>query len=378
MTSSGTTDSYDGNGLRVKKVLGSTTTVYVFSGSKVVAEYDNGAAPASPTREYIYSGGALVAKIEGSATNYFHQDHLSNRVVTDSTGTVVEQKGHYPFGESWYEGGTPNKLKFTSYERDAESGNDYAVFRYHVNRLGRFNSPDLIAGAVTDPQTLNRYAYTRSDPANLVDPLGLYFEWIDGCLYNISAGKDDTTIYTLIRCGPDENLGSRHLFITLAMADDFRNGPLDRGRGPGGERPTIGPAPPPPLPCRIEDPFLGALGWTWKVGLELAVSKVLKVGGGISKDPSTGETKSELGAEILTLGGKFQRAGTGSGGSAEFTGSLLGFEHNFATGETKFSPSKEFLRVGGAVGIGGELSWDYDKFKAISAANDKCRAAGGR
>jgi len=28
--------------------------------------------------------------------------------------------------------------KFTGKERDAESGNDYATFRYHVNRLGRF------------------------------------------------------------------------------------------------------------------------------------------------------------------------------------------------------------------------------------------------
>jgi hypothetical protein len=30
--------TYDGNGLRVKKVAGNTTTVHAFSGSKVVAE----------------------------------------------------------------------------------------------------------------------------------------------------------------------------------------------------------------------------------------------------------------------------------------------------------------------------------------------------
>src|SRR5208282_5373620 len=45
--------TYDGNGLRVQKVAGSTTTVYIFSGSKVIAEYQNGAAPSSPTKEYI-------------------------------------------------------------------------------------------------------------------------------------------------------------------------------------------------------------------------------------------------------------------------------------------------------------------------------------
>src|SRR5262249_15134793 len=61
---SSATYSFDGNGMRVKKVASGTTTVYIFSGSKVIAEYDNGAAPASPSREYIYSGGALLAKIE--------------------------------------------------------------------------------------------------------------------------------------------------------------------------------------------------------------------------------------------------------------------------------------------------------------------------
>ena len=148
--------TYDGNNLRVKKVSGSATTVYLFSGSKVVAEYVNGAAPASPTREYIYSGGALLAKIESGATKYYHQDHLSNRLVTDSSGNVVAQMGHYPFGESWYNASN-DKLLFTTYERDSESGNDYAQARYYIFRFGRFASPDPVAGSISAPQSLNRY-----------------------------------------------------------------------------------------------------------------------------------------------------------------------------------------------------------------------------
>src|SRR5271165_3903483 len=65
------TYTYDGNGLRVKKVSGSTTTVYIFSGSKVVAEYDNGAAPTSPSREYLYYGTTLLAKIDSTGTHYY-------------------------------------------------------------------------------------------------------------------------------------------------------------------------------------------------------------------------------------------------------------------------------------------------------------------
>jgi RHS repeat-associated protein len=308
--------TYDGNGLRVQKVSGGTTTVYVYSGSKVIAEY-NGAEGVQ--KEYIYSGGKLLAAVgandlsnggfeqgltgwspwacaqletnsanahSGSnyvqltstngalcaiigptmavkpgdqitfggwanlqsgngyvgwnmsvfdinnnpiaspealpnatssgwtyqtgtytvpsngasvyvyaqiyaptvttvafvddgfisaGTKYYHQDHLSNRLVTDANGNVLEQMGHFPFGESWYNA-TSDKLTFTTYERDAESGNDYAQARYYVNRLGRFSSLDLYSGTTADPQSLNHYTYVRNNPIGLVDPTGLMEE----------------------------------------------------------------------------------------------------------------------------------------------------------------------------------------------------------
>ncbi len=164
--------TYDGNNLRVKKVSGSTATVYIFSGSKVIAEYDNGTAPSSPSREYVYSGGALLAKIDSAGTKYYHQDHLSNRLVTDLNGNTLAQLGHYPFGESWYNASN-DKLQFTTYERGAESGNDYAMMRSYVNRLARFSFPDPVAGSPGNPQSLNRYPYVHNDPINSVDPGGL-------------------------------------------------------------------------------------------------------------------------------------------------------------------------------------------------------------
>ncbi len=71
---------------------------------------------------------------------------------------------------------TTTKWQFTSYERDAESGNDYATARYHINRIGRFASPDPLAGSIADPQSLNRYAYVGNDPVDAIDPLGLLDE----------------------------------------------------------------------------------------------------------------------------------------------------------------------------------------------------------
>ncbi len=137
------------------------------------ARLRHGAAPSAPAREYIYAGRALVAKIESGNTLYYHQDQLSNRFVTNSSGGVAEQLGTFPFGEAWYNS-TNDKLPFTTYERDAESGNDYAMARYEVNRLGRFLTPDPAAGGTTDPQSMNRYAYVRNDPVNLSDPSGMF------------------------------------------------------------------------------------------------------------------------------------------------------------------------------------------------------------
>src|SRR6266567_84750 len=170
---SSATYTFDGNGLRVKKAASGTTTIYIFSGSKVIAEYDNGAAPTAPSREYIYSGGGLLAKIESGASIYYHPDHLSNRVLTDSSGSSLGQRGHYPFGETWYESGTTTKIKFTTYERDSESSNDYAMARTYINRFGRFPSTDPIAGSLGDPQSLNRYTYGRNVPVSVIDPSGM-------------------------------------------------------------------------------------------------------------------------------------------------------------------------------------------------------------
>lgn len=54
--------------------------------------------------------------------------------------------------------------------------------RQYSQILGRFNRPDpvsprtdnpLVIGSIGDPQSLDRYSYTRNDPVNLKDSLGL-------------------------------------------------------------------------------------------------------------------------------------------------------------------------------------------------------------
>jgi RHS repeat-associated protein len=178
LTTAGTaTYTCDAHGIRIKKSLsGSTTTAYVFSGGQDIAEYDytsGGPSPGSPSREYVYLGGRLIATIQGATVIYHHRDHFSVRVNTDANGNKIGEQGHYPYGETWYATSTTTKFIFTSYDRDSESGNDYAMARYYVNRFGRFSCADPVLGNPSEPQSWNRYTYVRNNPTNMTDSTGL-------------------------------------------------------------------------------------------------------------------------------------------------------------------------------------------------------------
>ena len=154
--------------------------MYIFSGTKVIAEYTPSAATTAPTKEYIYSGAQLLATLDASHNPTYRQaDHLSARLFTDASGNVIGTQGHLPFGEGWYLTGTVDKWKFTTYERDSDTNLDYAIMRFDSARLARFMSPDPYDGSANpgDPQSWNRYAYVVNDPVNAFDPLGL---WLDG------------------------------------------------------------------------------------------------------------------------------------------------------------------------------------------------------
>jgi RHS repeat-associated protein len=68
------------------------------------------------------------------------------------------------------------RQQFTAYERDAESGLDFAGARFYASTQGRFTSVDpLMASAVTsNPQTFNRYSYVTNSPLTQIDPTGMF------------------------------------------------------------------------------------------------------------------------------------------------------------------------------------------------------------
>ncbi|HEV7646130.1 MAG TPA: RHS repeat-associated core domain-containing protein [Pyrinomonadaceae bacterium] len=67
------------------------------------------------------------------------------------------------------------RKRFTGYEKDAETGLDFAEARYYNNQHGRFTATDplLASGKSGNPQTFNRYVYVLNNPLLLTDPTGL-------------------------------------------------------------------------------------------------------------------------------------------------------------------------------------------------------------
>jgi len=165
--------TYDGNMLRVKKSNGKL--YWRGAGFSTLAESD---LSGNTTLELIYFAGRGVGLRDAATGNVYYSfgDQVgSTRVLTDANGVVCYDADYYAFGGENVKVATcPQAYKFTGYERDPETGLDYAVFRYYNSRVGRFMSPDPIEGDVGDPQSLNRYTYVVNDPVNLTDPLGLW------------------------------------------------------------------------------------------------------------------------------------------------------------------------------------------------------------
>jgi RHS repeat-associated protein len=129
-------------------------------------------------RVEIYASGKHVATYSGGATGTTYFDHVdwlgTERARTDAQGDMAETCTGLPYGDDLNcTAGGLSPLYFTGKERDTETGNDYFGARYYGSGAGRFMSSDPSGGHLMNPQSLNRYAYVRSNPLSLTDPTGL-------------------------------------------------------------------------------------------------------------------------------------------------------------------------------------------------------------
>ena len=220
-----------------------------------------------------------------TTTTYYHDDHLgTSRLMTSSFGYPIWQGTFLPYGQEWNPQTTTNHYKFTGKERDSETNLDYFGARYYGSTMGRFLSPDEFAGGpvdvfggdptppgplpyadITNPQSLNKYAYTYNNPLRYTDPDGHCVFGIDTIVcYGVALGAAMVATYAatpqgqqVIRNGVKAILDTPNVIRSLFGKD------ADVSPPPATAQPQSGTAPPVPFPGT--DPTVPpGDGWVWK------------------------------------------------------------------------------------------------------------------
>jgi RHS repeat-associated protein len=162
----------------------------------------SGQCTPSSSTEYVFFAGQRVAKLLGSSIDYYFSDHLgTTRVVTDSSGNILDDSDFYPFGGERPIVGpsSGNTYKFTGKERDSESGLDNFGARHYASSMGRFMTPDpagIAFSVLSAPQSWNLYSYVQNNPLKFTDPDGRECVWDDGSFDS----KDDASTGSYAQC----------------------------------------------------------------------------------------------------------------------------------------------------------------------------------
>jgi len=140
------------------------------------------------TRTHILLNSTKMATAKDTNDPYFIlSDHLnSSTIITDTSGNIAEISDYEPFGVEGYSDVTQDvgdDYTFTGQEYDEETDIQYFGARYMDNEVGRFVSIDpvlvnidSINKVLSDPQSLNSYAYSRNNPVVLVDKDGNFWQ----------------------------------------------------------------------------------------------------------------------------------------------------------------------------------------------------------
>jgi RHS repeat-associated protein len=130
---------------------------------------------------YVPWNGREIARYAWSTYfDFSHPNGLgSGWLSNDQTGTVVQDEAYKPWGQQWLNYGSAYDSHFARIHASLQGPSwvDYtmyeAPFRFYAPNPGRWHSPDPLGGDVTNPQSLNRYAYSLNNPASFTDPTGL-------------------------------------------------------------------------------------------------------------------------------------------------------------------------------------------------------------
>jgi RHS repeat-associated protein len=196
---------YDDTGIRVR----STETVTPSGGSPTVddrlllVDNNNPTGFAQIIEEYTPGGVLLasyvygvepLAETQGGALSYYLLDgHSGVRLVTNAQGLITDRYRYDAFGQLLSSiGSTVNPILYRGERFDSLLGQYYLRARFYDPQTGRFSARDSYVGIISDPETLQKYAFAFDDPVNHDDPSGFnpfFFGMIGAVASNVVYGK---------------------------------------------------------------------------------------------------------------------------------------------------------------------------------------------
>ena len=174
----GHTYTYNAEDVRIRNLCADEDTTYTYNTnaklSMLLMKTTNGVVT-----KYVYGKGLIGEEI-GSVFKTYHFDcRGSTAAITNASGNITDTFAYDTYGKLISRTGT-SKVIFGYNGRDGvvtdDNGLIYMRARYYSPEMKRFINADIVAGAISNAITLNRFAYANGNPVSLVDPFGLSAE----------------------------------------------------------------------------------------------------------------------------------------------------------------------------------------------------------
>jgi RHS repeat-associated protein len=166
------TYTYNGDGLKIRRIGPDGTTRYYHDGIRPIWEADGAGSMTAQLDRDIF-GNLLSRKEPAGTRRYYHFDGLgSTTALSDEGGAAVATLLYDAWGnQRAASGATVPNYRFTGAELDSASGLYHMGARFYDPTIGRWLSEDPLK--ILFPLTLNFYVYASGNPIIAIDPSGL-------------------------------------------------------------------------------------------------------------------------------------------------------------------------------------------------------------
>ena len=176
--------TYDSEGIRTSKTVGSITTKYLLNGTQILAQKTG-----STTLSFFYDQqGNRVAMADSSNKFYYYIYNVQGDVIAladastgklavtytyDAWGKIVKINGQNPEDVASTNIANSNPFRYRGYYYDTETKLYYLQTRYYDPDTGRFINADAFTSTdISGALSANMFAYCENNPVMRDDPTG--------------------------------------------------------------------------------------------------------------------------------------------------------------------------------------------------------------